>query len=677
MLPRIKEKLGYLLWGGFGLLLALMMLQGGVAVWSLSQVDRSSSRVIDDIGELGAKVDGIRQDATSGAVEVKQLTERVQAGLTKKMKDGEADLKLLDRSVRDLVAGTGEIIKKLEEVLDDEQLDDDTAGVIEDLLFDAEDNYDKAKKESVPIVQSAVSRLQDAIDEADRTASDIDTLAITMDQFASTSQAVSKMGGAVTSVAESSRDDALQSRNIVIGALLIGLALGGIAPVLIVRRIKKPVVKTVQVLEAVAQGDLTQRLKVDRPEEFARIAAALNTAVEASAKILKNVKDTAQDEKIAQQEQTEMERRQAEEEERRQQEQAERERLETEHRRQRKEAATERERVEDERKSSEQLRRKVDDLLQVVHAAADGDLTRDVKVEGDEAIDELAAGIREMFQDLSGIIAQVTDSAIQFNEGSRIIAESSQTMALGTQTQSASVEQMAASIDELTRSIEMVKENAAEADKVARQTSALAEQGGSAVQTSVEAMQLIRTSSEEISEIIHVISEIANQTNMLALNAAIEAARAGEHGMGFAVVADEVRKLAERSNQAAGKISGLITESTRRVAEGAQLSEQTGDSLKRIVEGVEATATVIGQIATATVEQTVNAHEVSKAIEGIAEVTEQSAAGGEEMAASSEELGAQARVLAGLVNRFKTNNSHPGDHEAASEAINTSETTFP
>jgi methyl-accepting chemotaxis protein len=167
-------------------------------------------------------------------------------------------------------------------------------------------------------------------------------------------------------------------------------------------------------------------------------------------------------------------------------------------------------------------------------------------------------------------------------------------------------------------------------------------------------MDLIRTSSTQIGEIIQVISEIASQTNLLALNAAIEAARAGEHGMGFAVVADEVRKLAERSNHAAREISALIEESTGRVEEGAKLSTEAGASLRNIIQAVTDTAAKIGGIATASVQQAENAAELSKAIEGVAQVTEQSAAGSEEMASSSEELGAQAAALRHLVDRFKT-----------------------
>ena len=438
----------------------------------------------------------------------------------------------------------------------------------------------------------------------------------------------------------------------------------------ITRQITIPVKKCMESATALANQDFSKQAKVDSKDEMGQMAVAINQSIDNTKKAFDDIREAAEREKKAQEERAEAERRAAEEERRRETEQAEmeRKRMEEEQRRKEEQAELERRQAEEERRKADELRCKVDGLLKVVSAAAEGDLTQRVTVEGNEAIDELAAGIDKMLRDLSEIIGQVTESAAQFNEGSRVIAESSQTLANGAQTQSASVEEMTASVEELTRSIEAVKNNAESANEAASNTNSLAKTGGSAVGKSIEAMELIRTSSDQISEIIQVISEIASQTNLLALNAAIEAARAGEHGMGFAVVADEVRKLAERSNQAAGEISSLIKESSQRVEEGARLSEETGKALEQIVNGVESTAKMIADIATSTVEQASNAQEVSTAIQGIAEVTEQTAAGSEEMASSSEELGAQSSTLRDLVSRFKTENGsswQPTDEQAA------------
>jgi methyl-accepting chemotaxis protein len=307
----------------------------------------------------------------------------------------------------------------------------------------------------------------------------------------------------------------------------------------------------------------------------------------------------------------------------------------------------------EQRRIAEALRTRVNELMNVVEAIANGDLTQEMRQGGEDDLGRLTSSIRRMSVDLREIIGQLVESATQQTEGAAAIAESSQNMSEGAQSQAASVEEMSASIEELARSIQVISDSAGEARRQANATTDLAKSGGASVLEAISSMRLIQKSSDQINDIIQVISEIASQTNLLALNAAIEAARAGEHGLGFAVVADEVRKLAERSSLAAKEITQLIKESTRRVAEGAELSEKVGKSLTAIVQAVEQSAAGIARIAESTESQSETAKEVQVAIRSVGKTTESNAAAAEEMAASAEELGAQASSLQELVAKFK------------------------
>jgi len=314
---------------------------------------------------------------------------------------------------------------------------------------------------------------------------------------------------------------------------------------------------------------------------------------------------------------------------------------------------------------------------------ADGDLTQHVVVESTDEIGQVGAAFNKMVESLRQVIGQVGEASSAVASASSEISSSTEQMAAGAQEQSAQAGEVASAVEEMTKTIIENSRNASNAADIARKAKESAERGGKVVEETVGGMQRIAEvvkksaqtvqelgkSSDQIGEIISVIDDIADQTNLLALNAAIEAARAGEQGRGFAVVADEVRKLAERTTKATKEIAGMIKkiqtdtagavrsmdEGTKEVDKGIQLADQAGVALKEIVEVSQSVTDMIAQIAAASEEQSSASEQISKNVEAISTVTQQTASGTQQIARAAEDLNRLTENLQRLVSRFRLN----------------------
>jgi len=289
----------------------------------------------------------------------------------------------------------------------------------------------------------------------------------------------------------------------------------------------------------------------------------------------------------------------------------------------------------------------------VAQTVAAGDLRTEVRADTTDEIGDLLQALRQMQDNLSGIVGRVRDGTVAIHAASTEIATGNLDLSSRTEQQAGALEETAASMVELTSTVKQNNDNASAAGELADSASAIAVKGGQAVEQMVSTMTAISASSNKIVDIISTIDGIAFQTNILALNAAVEAARAGEQGRGFAVVATEVRNLAQRSATAAQEIKTLINDSVGRIASGNEQAAVAGATMGDVVASVQRVTAVIAEITVAGQEQTEGIAQISSAISHMDGVTQQNAALVEEAAAAADALQQQAAALTEAVAVFK------------------------
>lgn len=299
----------------------------------------------------------------------------------------------------------------------------------------------------------------------------------------------------------------------------------------------------------------------------------------------------------------------------------------------------------------------------LANAMAEGKLDNDINITCKDEFGDMLKALKAMEMKVSQVVMSVRHNAESVNGAAEEIAHGTEDLSSRTQQQAASIEETAASMDEITSTVRQNADNASEAEKLVYEVTQQANAGGEIASNAVNAMEGINASSRKIAGIVGLIDEIAFQTNLLALNASVEAARAGEQGRGFAVVAGEVRNLAGRSANAAKEIKQLVEESIDLVGNGSTLVNQAGKALEDIVSGVQRVSLLMGEIATASHEQSQGIDQVNTAIAQMDSVTQLNASLVEESSAAGHSLQMQAEALLKEVSFFK--GATTGQHQAA------------
>lgn len=281
---------------------------------------------------------------------------------------------------------------------------------------------------------------------------------------------------------------------------------------------------------------------------------------------------------------------------------------------------------------------------EVVRKIADGDLSvRPTIQAGDDS--SLLAAIARMSERLATVVGDIQHSAEELSSAVGGISNGNTELSARTEQQAAALAQTAATMEELTATVKQNADNADQARSLASRCASNAQEGGSSMQQVVVGMQAIQDSAAKMASIVDTIDSIAFQTNILALNASVEAARAGEQGRGFAVVAGEVRSLASRSADAAREIKALISDAGDQVRAGNQRVQAAGGVIQGVVSDMARLNTLIGEISSASNEQSHGIEQISVAVAEMDQMTQRNAGLVQDSATSSNRLNQQSERL--------------------------------
>lgn len=621
---------------GFGIVLFLLLTVSVAGYKGLDYVSSISKEAL----EKDLKLAELGEDARDTSLNLRRFEKDRFLNIGDPAKEAEYKGKWEDKKVQ-----LGKTLEEMEKLVKTEE-DKKTVGLM---------------KEGFKIYQDAFIRIVKQLEEGKlKTSQDAN------DAMAPYKDSIRQLEGEGEAIASRSRnkmnDDSVniaiysqRTSYVIFGVSFLALVLGLLVSLLLSRSIVEPINQISALFGQIGMGDFDARVEVEGKDEISKMAAGLNAMLD---NVLALIQSQEEKEQL----------------------QEEKDQLEKE----KKLVEQEKEQVEQEKGQIEEEKESIQTSLQIlleeISVVAEGDLTKQAKVTED-VTGAIADAFNYMISQLRNIIKNVQITTSKVSKAAIEIKSTAEHLAEGSESQASQILDTSSAVEEMATSIQQVSESAVLSATVSEQARTNAKQGSEVVQKTISGMNNIRQqvqetskrikrlgeSSQEIGQIIQLISDIADRTSILALNASIQAAMAGDAGRGFAVVAAEVERLAERSAQATKRIETLIKSvqsetkeaissmesTTREVVLGSELANEAGKSLSEIEVVSNRLAELMQSISMAAKQQARGSESINNSMNTISDITQQTASGTKQAASAMKDLSKLAEDLRSSVSTFK------------------------